>query len=258
MAGVRSSSCASTPNDSGCGTDAIGMIGFSAGAFLAVDVALDPRAPQPRSSRRSTAGRPGARRFLRTHRRSSPLSPRTTSSSRSSKGFMPMVGRGPFVGAARVRPWRSRLRHGQARPAVGPVDRPVPHVGGRPGVSRESSRATHELNIDPSLCRGDCSRVVRALRWTRPPRLAVRRRSATTSTTRPPRLGGPIRRVVGPQASRRRFGADRAGLEEMRARGLDLAIVATGGDPGHAPARRTYEKAGFIGSPQVWYAKLLR
>jgi ribosomal protein S18 acetylase RimI-like enzyme len=46
-------------------------------------------------------------------------------------------------------------------------------------------------------------------------------------------------------------------LDEMRARGLDLAIVATGGDPGHAPARRTYEKAGFTGAPQVWYAKLL-
>jgi acetyl esterase/lipase len=30
----------------GVRTDAIGMIGFSAGAFLAVDVALDPRAPQ--------------------------------------------------------------------------------------------------------------------------------------------------------------------------------------------------------------------
>jgi hypothetical protein len=23
------------------------------------------------------------------------------------------------------------------------------------------------------------------------------------------------------------------------------------------PARRTYEKAGFVGAPQVWYAKLL-
>jgi ribosomal protein S18 acetylase RimI-like enzyme len=46
-------------------------------------------------------------------------------------------------------------------------------------------------------------------------------------------------------------------LDEMRARGIDLAIVATGGDPGHAPARRTYEKAGFTGCPQVWYAKLL-
>lgn len=47
-------------------------------------------------------------------------------------------------------------------------------------------------------------------------------------------------------------------LGEMRARGLDLATVATGGDPGHMPARRTYEKAGFVGAPQVWYAKLLR
>jgi ribosomal protein S18 acetylase RimI-like enzyme len=46
-------------------------------------------------------------------------------------------------------------------------------------------------------------------------------------------------------------------LAEMRGRGLDLAIVATGGDPGHAPARRTYERAGFTGCPQVWYAKLL-
>lgn len=46
-------------------------------------------------------------------------------------------------------------------------------------------------------------------------------------------------------------------LDEMRRRGLDLAIVATGGDPGHAPARRTYERAGFVGCPQVWYAKLL-
>jgi ribosomal protein S18 acetylase RimI-like enzyme len=46
-------------------------------------------------------------------------------------------------------------------------------------------------------------------------------------------------------------------LTEMRARGLTLAIVATGGDPGHAAARATYEKAGFIGCPQVWYAKQL-
>lgn len=46
-------------------------------------------------------------------------------------------------------------------------------------------------------------------------------------------------------------------MDEMRARGIDLAIVATGGDPAHAPARRTYEKAGFTGVPQVWYARLL-
>ena len=46
-------------------------------------------------------------------------------------------------------------------------------------------------------------------------------------------------------------------LAEMRARGLTLATVATGGDPGHAPARATYEKAGFTACPQVWYARLL-
>lgn len=47
-------------------------------------------------------------------------------------------------------------------------------------------------------------------------------------------------------------------LDEMRARGIDLAIVATGGDPGHAPARATYAKAGFTPVPQVWYSKLIR
>ena len=34
-------------------------------------------------------------------------------------------------------------------------------------------------------------------------------------------------------------------LEEMRRRGMTLATVGTGGDPGHAPARRTYEQAGI-------------
>ena len=46
-------------------------------------------------------------------------------------------------------------------------------------------------------------------------------------------------------------------LAEMRTRSVTLAIVATGGDPGHAPARATYERAGFTGVPQVWYAKRL-
>ena len=44
--------------------DTVGMIGFSAGAFLAVDIALDPRRNSSRSSRRSTAARRGARRCL--------------------------------------------------------------------------------------------------------------------------------------------------------------------------------------------------
>ena len=38
---------------------------------------------------------------------------------------------------------------------------------------------------------------------------------------------------------------NRAALEGMKACGMKLASVDTGGDPGHAPARRCYEKAGF-------------
>jgi GNAT superfamily N-acetyltransferase len=66
--------------------------------------------------------------------------------------------------------------------------------------------------------------------------------------------------AVDPRVQRRGIGSfltERA-LEEMRARGIDLAIVATGGDPGHAPARATYDKAGFTPVPQVWYSKLIR
>lgn len=46
-------------------------------------------------------------------------------------------------------------------------------------------------------------------------------------------------------------------VAEMRKRGMTLATVSTGGDPGHAPARAAYEKAGFIPFPQVLYAKRL-
>ena len=42
-------------------------------------------------------------------------------------------------------------------------------------------------------------------------------------------------------------------LEKMKASGMKLAVVATGGDPGHAPARRTYEKAGYTALPGVRY-----
>ena len=38
---------------------------------------------------------------------------------------------------------------------------------------------------------------------------------------------------------------------------VGLAVVGTGGDPGHAPARRVYEKVGFVGLPLVrYYARL--
>lgn len=39
--------------------------------------------------------------------------------------------------------------------------------------------------------------------------------------------------------------------------GMALAMVETGGDPGHAPARRTYERAGFALLPIARYFKTL-
>jgi ribosomal protein S18 acetylase RimI-like enzyme len=48
-----------------------------------------------------------------------------------------------------------------------------------------------------------------------------------------------------------------AALREMRAAGMSLAEVETGGDGGHAPARRCYEKAGYKAMPLVRYFKEL-
>lgn len=49
---------------------------------------------------------------------------------------------------------------------------------------------------------------------------------------------------------------DRA-VAHLRRDGCTLAVVATGGDPGHAPARRTYERADFTPLPLVRYYKTL-
>jgi len=46
-------------------------------------------------------------------------------------------------------------------------------------------------------------------------------------------------------------------LDRMREAGMTLAIVETGGDPSHAPARRSYEKAGFTGLPIVRYFQVM-
>jgi GNAT superfamily N-acetyltransferase len=42
-------------------------------------------------------------------------------------------------------------------------------------------------------------------------------------------------------------------VQQLRDAGVRLAVVGTGGDRGHAPARRVYEKAGFVGLPLVRY-----
>ena len=47
-------------------------------------------------------------------------------------------------------------------------------------------------------------------------------------------------------------------LSALKAAGMQLATVGTGGDPSHAPARRAYEKAGFSAHiPSIYmYRKL--
>ncbi|MGF1620666.1 MAG: GNAT family N-acetyltransferase [Rhodomicrobiaceae bacterium] len=47
-------------------------------------------------------------------------------------------------------------------------------------------------------------------------------------------------------------------MERMKRRGMAVATVGTGGDPGHLPARRAYEKAGFGPAvPSLYLYKLL-
>lgn len=46
-------------------------------------------------------------------------------------------------------------------------------------------------------------------------------------------------------------------LERFRAAGMGIAMVETGGDEGHAPARRTYERAGFRALPLARFFRKL-
>lgn len=46
-------------------------------------------------------------------------------------------------------------------------------------------------------------------------------------------------------------------LQKLKESGMEVAVVGTGGDPGHAAARRSYEKAGYTPFPQVWYFQKL-
>jgi ribosomal protein S18 acetylase RimI-like enzyme len=46
-------------------------------------------------------------------------------------------------------------------------------------------------------------------------------------------------------------------LDRLEEAGMKVAMVETGGDPGHAAARRTYEKAGYVLLPIARYFKSL-
>jgi len=46
-------------------------------------------------------------------------------------------------------------------------------------------------------------------------------------------------------------------LQKMKESGMKMAVVSTGGDESHAPARKSYEKAGYTALPLVRYYKNL-
>ncbi|MDD5264616.1 MAG: GNAT family N-acetyltransferase [Candidatus Bipolaricaulis sp.] len=63
--------------------------------------------------------------------------------------------------------------------------------------------------------------------------------------------------AVHPEFQRRGIATqlNQAALDAMRAAGAKLAVAETGGDEGHAPARRAYEKVGYTNLPIVRYFK---
>ena len=64
---------------------------------------------------------------------------------------------------------------------------------------------------------------------------------------------------VDPDYQRRGIGSrlTQVAIDHMRREGMDIAVVETGGDPGHAPARAAYEEAGFTLLPISRYFRLL-
>ena len=141
--------------------DAIGMLGFSAGAFLIVDVALDPRADQVAVHRthlrRRDPGRTGARRRATTvHRRRPRRHPRAHRG-----GLARGLGhrRSP-VRATRVPPGRARVRHGASGSAIGRVDRALHRLAARP----RARELTAALWQGAAMVHGDVQLPVIAVR----------------------------------------------------------------------------------------------
>jgi GNAT superfamily N-acetyltransferase len=64
---------------------------------------------------------------------------------------------------------------------------------------------------------------------------------------------------VDPDHQRRGIGSrlTEHAIDHMRSSGMDIAVVETGGDPGHAPARAAYEAAGFTRLPVARYFRLI-
>jgi ribosomal protein S18 acetylase RimI-like enzyme len=65
--------------------------------------------------------------------------------------------------------------------------------------------------------------------------------------------------AVDPGAQQKGVGTQltQAAVDQIQAAGKRVAVVGTGGDPGHAPARATYRKAGFVPWPSEQFYLLL-
>lgn len=80
------------------------------------------------------------------------------------------------------------------------------------------------------------------------------------TTLRPEELMGQVVMVaVDPGHQNHGLGTELTNVatDWMREAGMTHAVISTGGDLGHAPARRTYEKAGYRPFPGVNYFKAL-
>ena len=75
----------------------------------------------------------------------------------------------------------------------------------------------------------------------------------------PDALGEIYMLAVDPDYQRRGIAAalTDVSLAWMKQQGVSVAMVQTGGDPGHAPARSAYEKFGFRALPSAQYFKKL-
>lgn len=73
------------------------------------------------------------------------------------------------------------------------------------------------------------------------------------------RIGEVVMLAVDPDAQQHGLGTEltESATSWLRERGMAVAMIATGGDPGHAAARRTYEKASFTLMPSAQYFKAL-
>lgn len=124
-----------------------------------------------------------------------------------------------------------------------------------PEVYREQHpdwRATQQAAVEETCRDGDVHTIV-ALEGATPVGFASLRCHEDD------RIGEVYMIAVDPDHQQRGIGGrlTREALAWFAERGMTTAMIETGGDPGHAPARATYEAAGFRALPIARYFKKL-